>query len=132
MKKEATVLEVRKDEVILGCDKESCEGCKGSFFCSVKDSSFSAFIDQQIELKKGDKVIVDMPSGRTLKAVFISLGLPMIMFLPGYLLGIKITGSEGYAFLFSMFFVALGFLIGFLYFRKRKKLYTPKVEGRKD
>lgn len=132
MKKEGTVIEVVDDEVRIGCDKTACEGCKGSFFCTVKDSSFTAIANPGIELKKGDRVVVDMPAGKTIGSVFISLGLPMLMFLPGYFLGRYLFSSEIGAFFTSIAFVAAGFLIAYLYFRTRKRKYSPIVEEKKE
>ena len=134
MKKEVTVLEDAKGtEVKVGCDRTACEGCSGSFFCTAKDSSFDAFIDRQIELKKGDKVIIDMPSGKTLTSIFMSLGLPLIMFLPGYFIGKHLShGSDGWALVGALLSVALGFGIGFVYFRKKKKDFMPRIEEKKE
>ena len=133
MKKEVTVLEdVKGNEVKVGCNRTACEGCHGSFFCNNKDSSFDAFIDEQIELHKGDKVIIDMPSGKTITSIFMSLGLPLIMFLPGYFIGKALGKTDVWALVGALCSVALGFGIGFLYFRKRKKQFMPRVEEKKD
>ena len=134
MKKEVTVLEdSRGNEVKVGCDRSACDGCSGSFFCTAKDSSFDAYIDEMIELKKGDKVIIDMPSGKTITSIFMSLGLPLVMFLPGFFIGKYLShGSDGWAFIGAVISVAVGFLIGFLYFRKKKREFMPRVEEKKD
>ena len=73
-----------------------------------------------------------MPTGKTLFTVFISFGLPLIMFIPGYIIGSLISDSQGVQLISSLLGVALGFVIAALYFRKNRKKYSPVVISRKD
>lgn len=121
MKQKATVLENKGEEILVGCDKTACEGCHASFFCTNKNNAFEALNPKKIEVKEGDKVELDMPSGKTIKTIFLSLGLPLIMFLPGYFIGKLFTSKELLLALWGFGFIALGFLISGLYFRARRK-----------
>lgn len=127
MKQKATVIENKGDEIIVGCDKSACEGCHGSMFCTHKDNFFEALNPENIDLKKGDKIELDMPSGKTIKSILLSLGLPLIMFLPGYFVGKLFTSNELLLLLWAIAFMALGFLASGLYFKSRKKEYSPSI-----
>ena len=86
MKKEVTIQQSKDGIITAGCDKGACEGCKGSFFCTSKKASFDVLNPDGIKLEKGDQAVIDMPTGKTLFTVFMSFGLPLIMFIPGYII----------------------------------------------
>lgn len=130
MKQTATVIDNKDDKLIVGCDKTACEGCHASFFCTNKDNSFEALNPQKIDVRKGDKVELDMPTGKTIKSILLSLAFPLIMFLPGYFVGKIFTNNELILVLWGLGFIALGFLISYLYFRKKKDEYSPSVSSK--
>ncbi len=132
MKQTVTIQENKDGKLIAGCDRAACEGCKGSFFCTSKKAVFPVLNPEGIPLEKGDKAEIDLPSGKTLFTVFMSLGLPLLMFLPGYFISSMFTKSEGVILLSSLGAVALGFLISAVYFRFHRKKYTPVITGRKE
>lgn len=134
MRQEATVIVNKGNEVIVGCDKSACSGCHGSFFCKSKDTSFTALNPENIQAGKGAKVEIDMPSGKTVKSILISLALPLILFLPGYFIATLFTDNEFVMLLFGVLFMALGFLFSFAYFKKRRNIYMPTIirEKRED
>ena len=132
MKQKVTVIENKGEEIVVGCDKSACEGCHGSMFCSKNEHLFEVLNPAKIDLKQGDKAEIEMPSGKTLSSVFLSLAFPLIMFFPGYFIGRKFSSNELVLLLFGVIFMALGFLIAALFFKKKKKNYMPYVVGKDE
>ena len=132
MKQTVTIEDKKGERLIAGCDKSSCEGCKASFFCTSKKASFDVLNPDKIPLEKGDQAIIDLPPKKTLFTVFMSLGLPLIMFVPGYIIGRLLSENEGIQLLTSLLGVALGFCISALFFRFNKKKYTPVIVDKKE
>ena len=127
MKQTVTIQENKGGRIIAGCDKSACEGCKGSFFCTSKNASFTVDNPENIKLEKGDKAIIELPPKKTIFSVFMSLGFPLLMFLPGYFIASIFTEREGILFLSAIAGVVIGFGISALYFRIRKTSFVPKV-----
>ena len=132
MRQTVTIQENKDGRITAGCDRTACEGCKGSFFCISKKAEFQVLNPEGIPLEKGDQAEIDLPSGKTLFTVFMSLGLPLLMFLPGYFIGTLLSDSQGIIFLSAIAGVALGFLISAIFFRVRRSRYIPVVTGRKE
>lgn len=132
MKQTVTIEEKKGERLIAGCDKSLCDGCKASFFCTSKKASFDVLNPDGIPLEKGDKAVIDMPPRKTLFTVFMSLGFPLLMFVPGYVIGTVISVSQGIQLLTSLIGVAAGFLIAAIFFRLNKKKYTPVIIRKKD
>lgn len=129
MNQEARVIRINDEKITVGCDKRACEGCKGNFFCTQKKKEFEAINPKKVDIKQGDKVNLHIPEGKAIFTVFMSLGLPLILFIPGYFIGRLFTQSEGLLLLSGLIGVGIGFLISFLFFRVRKKEYIPAVES---
>lgn len=127
MRKEVTIQQNEDGTITAGCDRNACEGCKGSFFCTSKKTTFEVLNPENIELKAGDKAEIDMPSSKTLFSVFISLGLPLIMFLPGYFIASLFSESDGIRLIGAIIGVAIGFAIAAVYFHFRKREYIPRI-----
>ena len=132
MKQTVTIEEKKGERLIAGCDKSLCDSCKASFFCTSKKASFDVLNPDGIPLEKGDKAVIDMPPRKTLFTVFMSLGFPLLMFVPGYVIGTVISDSQGIQLLTSLIGVAAGFLIAAIFFRLNKKKYTPVIIRKKD
>ena len=132
MKQTVTIEEIKDGKMMAGCDKSLCEGCKASFFCTSKKSSFQVLNPEGIKLEEGDKAIIDMPPGKTLLTVFMSLGLPLLMFIPGYFIGSLISGNEGIKLLCSLLAVGLGFIIAAIFFHVKKEKYTPRIIDKEE
>lgn len=132
MKQTVTIEEKKGERIIAGCDKSLCDGCKASFFCTSKKASFGVLNPDEIPLEKGDQAIIDMPPRKTLFTIFMSLGFPLIMFIPGYLIGKTISESQGVQLLTSLAGVAVGFIISAVFFRLNKKKYTPVIVEKKE
>ena len=127
MRKKMSVLSVGKDKVTLGCDKGACEGCKAHLFCSSQKTTFEVAKPEGMDIKSGEEVTVELESGKTVFTVFMALGFPMLMFLPGYFFGSALGGSEPYSFLGGILGVVLGFAISALFFHVKKGKFEPKV-----
>ena len=127
MRKEVTIQQNEDGTITAGCDRNACEGCKGSFFCTSKKTTFEVLNPENIELKAGDKAEIDMPSSKTLFSVFISLGLPLIMFLLGYFIASLFSESDGIRLIGAIIGVAIGFAIAAVYFHFRKREYIPRI-----
>ena len=132
MKQVVTIQDNKNGVITAGCDRSMCEGCRSSLVCTSKKASFDVLNPDGIKLEKGDQAVIDMPTGKTLFTVFMSFGLPLIMFIPGYIIGSLISDSQGVQLISSLLGVALGFVIAALYFRKNRKKYSPVVISRKD
>ena len=132
MRKEVTIQQADGEKITAGCDRSACEGCKGSLFCTSKKASFDVLNPDKIPLEKGDQAIIDLPPRKTLFTVFMSLGLPLIMFVPGYIIGRLLSENEGIQLLTSLLGVALGFVISAIFFRFNRKKYTPVVIDKKE
>ncbi len=127
MKQNATIMETKDSKIIAGCDKSLCGECHASLFCKSKDSSFEVLNPEKLNIEKGDKVEIDMPSKKTLTSIFLSLGLPLALFIPGYFIGKIFTQNELLLLLWGIGFMAIGFLFASLFFKKKKNEYTPSI-----
>ena len=133
MKKEVTVYKDEKGELIASCDRSACEGCKSSLFCRTKNYSFPVENPNGVEVKEGEKVIIDMPSGRTVLSSFMSLFFPLICFFLGMAAGaFLLHGNEVIQFSLALLGLAVGFLISFIYFRVSGRKFTPEILSAKD
>ena len=132
MKQIVTIQDNKNGVIKAGCDRSLCERCKSSLFCTSKKASFDVLNPDGIKLEKGDQAVIDMPTGKTLFTIFMSFGLPLIMFIPGYIIGSLVSDSQGVQLISSLLGVALGFVIAALYFRKNRKKYSPVIISRKD
>ena len=127
MRKEVTIQRTEGGVITAGCDKSACEGCKGSFFCTSKKTTFEVLNPENIKLSAGDKAEIDMPSSKTLFSIFMSLGLPLIMFIPGYFISSLFSESDGIRLIGALSGVTAGFLIAAIYFHKKKREYMPRI-----
>lgn len=133
MKKEATIYKTNEGELLASCDKNACEGCKCSLFCRSKEYSFEVKNPSDINVDSGDKVLIEMPTGRTILSSFMSLFFPLIcFFIPLFVSAAFFTANEIYQFLSALIGLAVGFLISFIYFKRRKKYFEPTIIEKKD
>lgn len=121
-----------KEKIIVGCDKTACEGCKGSFFCQNKETSFEVLNPGRIDVKAGDDIEINLPGKKTVASVLISLGLPLIMFIPGYLLASLFTANPLWLLFAGIGGIAIGFLIAALFFHYKGSEYVPTLIRKKD
>ena len=128
MEKKVTVIENNKDGLKVGCDSSLCSGCKSEMFCRNKDSVFTVENPSSIPLDKGDKVTIEIPEGRAT----LSVALPLLLFLPGYFVGGLFSESEIIRALVGFLFMAFGFAISALIFKKKKAYFSPIVKNREE
>lgn len=129
MKKEVHILSSENGVLMAGCDQNACEGCKSSLFCRGKATEFEVANPEGIDVTKGDDVVIDMPSGRTIAASLMSLAFPLACFFIGLATCFfLIPGNEPLQLLGGFIGLAAGFLISAAYFRITRKHYTPVVE----
>ena len=128
MEKKVTVIENNKDGLKVGCDSSLCSGCKSEMFCRGRDTTFEVENQKGFKVEKGDRILVDVPEGKATVSVLLSLGLPLILFLPGYYLGFLIAKSEISMAFTGLTFMGLGFLISALIFRIKKHYFSPTLE----
>ncbi len=129
MKQEVTVLEIDGKKITAGCDKSACEGCKSSLFCRKADNIFEVLNEKEEDVKVGDKVIIDMPTGKSIFVSVMSFVIPLIFFFIGMFAGYKLGYSEIMQFVFAVCALDAGFLIAFLYFRFTNKSYVPTIDS---
>ncbi len=111
----------------VGCSTSACSGCHSESFCRNKDTQYEVNNPLELVINKGDTVEVEIPEKKALFTVFMSLLFPLLMFLPGYFLGRKISDNEITSALFGILFIALGFLISYLFFKGRRKEFSPYI-----
>ncbi|MDY6795371.1 MAG: SoxR reducing system RseC family protein [Actinomycetota bacterium] len=74
-----------------------CEGC-GSCCVVVDNDTMLAEAENRMGAVKGDRVMVNLPLEKSIKAAYILYGIPLIAFLAGFvlgaLLGAAVSGSS--------------------------------------
>lgn len=91
-REEGTVVEVSGGTArVLLRRSRLCEGC-GSCCVLVDDETMLAEAENRAGAKQGDRVIVDLPRGVSIRAAYILYGIPLLAFLVGLGLG-SLLGS---------------------------------------
>ena len=129
MRKEVTIQQSKDGIITAGCDKGACEGCKGSLFCRGQNSEFEVANPKAISVDKGDRVVIDMPAGRTILASAMSLVFPLACFLAGMLAAFAYDPDRELVQLAcGVAGLAVGFALSSLYFHFTKRKYTPTID----
>ena len=95
MEKEAWVVEVEAEEVRLRYTRHAaCKDC-GACLVFGKGPGEEEIVlpKNHLEVRKGDRVVVGMPSTSLLKASVLVYLLPLLLFLFGYLVGAKTSAA---------------------------------------
>jgi len=114
---EGTVVAVhgRTAEVLLRRSR-LCDGC-GSCCVMVDSETMLAEADNPVGAEKGDRVIVDLPAAKSIRAALILYGVPLLAFLVGYglgaLLGAALFGG-GYAVPLGLVFAFAGLAVTYI------------------
>lgn len=132
MTQEAKILEIKNEKITAGCDKKMCDGCKSSMFCRNTNNSFEVQNPEGMEVHKGDTVILEMNSGRTVVSTLMSLAVPLVCFFLGMVAGYLLHFGELLQFAFGGAGLAVGFAISGLYFHFTKKKYMPEIRKLKE
>lgn len=126
---EGTVLAVHGDvaEVLLRRSR-LCEGC-GSCCVVVDSDSMLAEADNPVGAEKGDRVVVDLPADRSIRAALILYGVPLLAFLVGYglgaLLGAAVFGG-GYAVPLGLIFAFAALAVSYILL---SRIYAPHSQA---
>ncbi|MEW5814299.1 MAG: SoxR reducing system RseC family protein [Spirochaetota bacterium] len=128
------IIKIEGNRVTLGvCGEESCQACGGS--CSIKEKErvFTALNSRDLSLQAGDEVEVYISAGKTLKASFMLLILPLLLFIIFYAGagGIFKGASEAVKALGGVAGLASGFGINYLYKILRKQPDMPEIIGKR-
>lgn len=109
MEKEAWVVEVEAGQVRLRYTRHTaCRHCGACFVLGKGPGEEEIVLPKnQLEVRKGDRVVVGLPGTSLLKASLLVYTLPLLLFLLGYLAGAK-TGDT----LFGAAQAEIGGLIG--------------------
>ena len=136
MVEKAKVIKIDNDIVSLVCsDSESCESCAAHGFCGgVNDKSFEAVNSQGLELEPGDSVEVLLPTAKTIRAAFMVMIFPLLLFFlfffgAGQLLE---TPSEGIQVLAGVAGIAAGFGLNFITNKKSGRKGMPDIIRKLD
>lgn len=127
MKTIASVISIENGIIKVGCSSSACSGCHSESFCRNKDTSYECNNTSGIPLREGDMVEVEIPEKRALFTVFMSLLFPLLMFLPGYFIGRLVSSNEIIDALSGILFIGIGFLISYLFFRGRRREFSPYI-----
>lgn len=127
MTQTVAVSEVKDGVITVGCSESACQGCHSETFCNRKGTTYEVGNPDNIALEPGDFVIIEIPEGKAVFTILMSLLFPLLMFLPGYFVGRALTDNEVLMALTGFLFIGLGFLISWLFFRKRQKEYSPYI-----
>lgn len=135
MKEKAVVVGNRGDEAKVEIIRTSaCNGCKA---CSVgrDNKALHVWVDNPLKAKIGQEVEIELNPSTILSATFIAYGIPLIAFLLGIALSLKITDlvSEGFKEIFSLLIglstMSISFLGVHLFSEKERniKKYTSRI-----
>ncbi len=122
-----SVVSVKDGVVRVGCSSSACSGCHSETFCRRKDSTYEVNNSKGIPVSEGDLVEVEIPEGRAVFSVLMSLLFPLLMFIPGYFTGKALSESEIVMALSGLLSIGLGFLFSYLFFRGRREKYSPYI-----
>ncbi|MDR1894451.1 MAG: SoxR reducing system RseC family protein [Spirochaetales bacterium] len=108
-----TVKAIEGRRITLACgDPLGCGKCPGKLFCSVNERRFEAENDRDLSLAVGDRVRIFLPPGLTVLSAFLTLILPLLLFILFYLGAEKLAGLKGELSRLGSGFAGLG--LGFI------------------
>lgn len=100
MEKEAWVVEVEAEKVRLRYMRHAaCRHCGACFVLGKGPGEEEIVLPKnQLDVRKGDRVVVGLPGTSLLRASLLAYALPLFLFLLGYLAGARLaTGLFGAA-----------------------------------
>ncbi len=130
MTEKGTIKSIDNDKIVIGCgDSGACKSCGSSGFCSVKERTYEAVNNRDLDLSEGDVVTVFLPPGQTVFAAFLVMIVPLLLFVLGFILSGRIFSGagEGLKVLCGLAGLCLGFLTSFLYSRRASRARFPQV-----
>ena len=108
-------------QVAFGDGCLSCEKC-GSCLTASKPRQFTVANPRHLPLEAGDRIEFSVSPRKAVRAAFLLLILPVLLFFPFYYAGAALVawGGEGLSVAFGLGGVALGFGLNFLLRRGRR------------
>lgn len=97
--------------------------------CSGCNSIVTVFAQNNINVKKGDLVEIEMPSNSVLGAAFITYIIPLVILIIGYIVGSCIFKTEIGEILTAAAFFAVSIVGVVIYSRIHKEKYTIKISA---
>lgn len=122
-----SVVSVNGSIVKVGCSSSACSSCHSETFCRRKDSTYEVINKARVDVIEGDLVEVEIPEGRAVISVLMSLLFPLLMFIPGYFIAKALTRNEVVMAISGLLFIGIGFFISYLFFRRRREKYSPYI-----
>jgi positive regulator of sigma E activity len=133
MKEIATVLHINNDIITVQCgEQENCKSCSSMFCKASKGRVFEALNIKEIPLHENDNVEVYMDPGKTVKAGFVILILPLLLFFLLYLIGGLLFSTEGIKILFGTAGLLLGFGAAYLWGKRVRNKEMPIIYSRSE
>lgn len=127
MRSVVSILSIENGTIKVGCSEGACSGCHSESFCRNKDTSYAVNNPNNLPVAEGDFVEVEIPEKKAVFTIFMSLLFPLMMFIPGYFIGKLLSDNEVIMALTGFLAIGLGFLISYLFFRGKKKEYSPYI-----
>lgn len=126
MTQTVSILDISDGSIKVGCSF-SCNGCHAETFCRNKDTSFTVTNPQKFDIKKGDRVVVESPEGKSIFTILLCLFFPLMLFLPSFLISSIFIKNEIICALLGLLAILVGFLLSYLFFRNKKDKYSPFI-----
>lgn len=140
MTEKGVVTEIRDKVVTIQLEaNEACEACHNTG-CKDNRQSIKAFNRDNVALSEGDTVEVEVEGKAQAMGALWVLGLPLVLFVGGYLsgralfpvaggaaVGAGLAGGEGPAALAGLFGLVLGMVIGVTVQKGKRLESLPRV-----
>ncbi|BBE30779.1 hypothetical protein OSSY52_09200 [Tepiditoga spiralis] len=132
MREIMSVIEVKDKYVYLLTQRAGeCDSCELHGACSITggpDLKIRAKRNENLELKEGDTVVVELPKVSITKMSFVVYGLPLIVFLSFTILFYLLGFGDVKSFLFGLTSMAITYTGIAIYDRKKlKDSYFPEI-----
>ncbi len=125
---EAVVTRLDGDHVWLDVDKTACSSCGESGACGLNEGKGrrQQRVRNSVGARVGDRVIISVPDGAVLRAVFHCYLLPLMTVLAAAAGGMALGGEPG-----SIMGAAVGLAVGWLAMRRagqREPVLTIRIK----
>lgn len=106
--------------------KSACgDGCASCGLCKNNENIIE--VKNSVNAQIGDKVTLEISSGKLFKAAFLVYIIPLIMLIAGYYIGRIFTKNEGLCVLSAFLLMIISLIAISIYDRRLKGKFTPQV-----